>query len=151
MGVQRVVRQVDTRTGEVLADGLLVYCPVRPKVKEAFVMTFQDALKALAKDRTMTGEQWRVLSFLMSRLDFENYIYAPQTEVAKELGMKKPNVSRAVTALIQRGIIHRGPKVGSAQTMRLDPYLGWRGRVRSLEKARAARLKLVSSNAPKAS
>lgn len=147
--MRRMLRQVDLQTGEVLGEGALVFCPVRPKVKEAFVMTFQEALKALSKDRTITGSQWRVLSYLMSRLDFENFIYAPQAEVARELGMHKPHVSRAIASLIARGIIHRGPKVGAAQTMRLDPYLGWRGRVRSMEKARAARLQLVVSHARK--
>ena len=143
--MQRYMQQIDLFTGEVLEHGCMVYVPQRPKFTEAFVMAFQDGLVKLATDRTMTGEQWRVLAYLMGRLDFENYIHIPQTSICAALGMRAPHVSRAIAALVKRGVLIRGPKVGQVGTLRLSPETGWRGRVKSFQEERAKRLGLVHS------
>ena len=111
-------------------------------------MTFQDGLVRLATDKSITGEQWRVLAFLMGRLDFENYIHLPQQTVCDALEMKAPNVSRAIAELVKKGVLTRGPKVGRVNTLRLSPGLGWKGRVRSLQEERKRRLALVHTSTP---
>lgn len=138
----RQLRQVDTTTGEVLEGGL-VYFPVRAKIRGGWFMTFQDPLAALACDGSLTQSQWRVMAFLMSKLDFENYIYISQVEVGKALRIKPPHVSAAVSALVKRGVVLRGPKVGVVQTYRLSHNLGWKGRVKNLETERKKRLQVV--------
>lgn len=146
--MQRYVQQIDVQTGEVLPAGVMVYVPQRPKIAEGWVMTFQDGLVRLAQDRSITGEQWRVLAFLMGKLDFENYIHVPQTAVGEALGLKAPNVSRAVAELVRKGVLVRGPKVGQVGTLRLSPGLGWKGRVRNLQEEQKKRLALVHSSKP---
>src|SRR6476660_6522039 len=131
--MQRNVRQVDVETGEVLEAGVMVYVQQRPKIREGWMMTFQDGLVRLAQDRSITGEQWRVLAYLMGRLDFENFIYVPQAEVARALAMQPSHVSRAIAALTSKRVLVRGPMVGRVGTMRLSHGLGWKGRVRSLQ------------------
>lgn len=146
--MQRYVQQIDVQTGEVLEAGCMVYVPQRPKITEGWVMTFQDGLVRLAQDRSITGEQWRVLAFLMGKLDFENYIHVPQTAVCEALDLKAPHVSRAITELVRKGVLVRGPKVGQVGTLRLSPGLGWKGRVRNLQAERSRRLALVHSAKP---
>ena len=106
-------------------------------------MAFQEGLAKLAQDREVTGEQWRVLAYLMGRLDFENYINVPRGKIAEALAMKPSNLSRAIAGLVKKGVIIQGPKVGSSTTLRLSPGLGWKGRVRTLQEERKRRLALV--------
>lgn len=139
------VQQIDAHTGELLEGGSLVYIPQRARIKEGWVMTFQDGLVKLAQDRSLTQQQWRVLAFLMGKLDFENFIHLPQTAIAEALEMHKTHVSTAISELVKKHILVRGPKVGRVGTLRLSSTLGWKGRVRSLQEERRKRLALVSS------
>lgn len=127
---KRWVVSVDSGTGEVL-EGVPVWVGRKTAFtglygREWFVMA-QDALLKLATDKDLTIEPKNVLLYLMARLDFENFIQVPQTEICEALGMKKPNVSRAAKLLVEKGIIIRGPKVGHSCSWRLNPNFGYKG------------------------
>ena len=141
--MQRTVRQIDVETGEVLEAGTLVYLPSRPKLREGWIMTFQDAFVKLAADRTLKGEQLRVLLYLIGRLDFENWVHVPQTEIAEVFGLHAPHVSRAIAALTSKGLLTRGPKLGRVGTLRLSLNVGWKGCVSSLRAERKRHLSVV--------
>ena len=87
----------------------------------------QDALRILAKE--LTGEQFKVLMLMLADLDYENFIQIAQADIAETLGMQKTNVSRAVRALLDVGVIFEGPKVGRSKTYRLNEQFGWKGTV----------------------
>ena len=131
----KIIKQIDLATGELL-DGCVVYVPYRPKMRGGWFMAFQEAFLEMAKDREITGEVGRVLYYFFGKLDFENYIHLPQTEIAEALGMQKSHVSRAVKLLCDKRIIIKGPKTGRIITYRLNPYFGWKGNVRSMSAAR---------------
>ena len=129
---RRNIASVDQDTGEVL-DGVVVYCGVKQNpYSKGWVMNSQEALELLATDKDLTGENYRVLLLLLSRLDFENWIQITQSDIVKTLDMKKQNVSRAILLLEEKGIILRGPKVGRSYAFRLNPYYGWKGKVKNL-------------------
>lgn len=137
-----------TDQGEVLPAGDYVFVAVPkggPKIREGWFMSFQQAMAALAKDKTIRGEPRAVLDFLMSRLTFENYIVVPQTEIAAEMDMLKQNVNRAIRVLIARNIIEEGPKLGRIRSYKLNSHFAWKGSVVELRKANTARLKAVAS------
>ena len=140
----RRVGGVDLDTGEVMP-GIAVW--VGPKITSPygrrFYMTSQDALESIATDPDMTGQVLRVFLYLCSRLDFENYIQVPQTEIADKLGIGRNRVSEAVAVLEAKQILLRGPKVGRASVFRLNPTFGWKGKVTNLNAARSGRLKSV--------
>jgi hypothetical protein len=142
----RTVGGIDLDTGEVMP-GMAVW--VGPKIRSPygrrFYMSSQDALEALAKDPDMTGQVYRVFLYLCSRLDFENYIQVPQIEICKELNIGKARVSDAIALLETKGVLLRGPKVGHSSVFRLNPTFGWKGKVTSLNAARAEQLKVVKS------
>jgi hypothetical protein len=139
---ERTVCQFDTLTGEVMK-GCLVYIPARPKLSGGWFMVFQEAFEALAKDPDLTGETWRILSYLFSKLDFENDIHLAQKDIAEALNMRKQNVSRAMKLLCDKQIVLKGPKVGRASTYHLNAYYGWKGKVKNLKEARKAQLKVI--------
>ena len=129
----RRVTSVDRETGEVL-EGVIVYCGVkRNPYAKGWVMNSQESLKLLATDRDLKGETYRVLLLLLSQLDFENWIQITQKEISEILEMKKSQVSRAITILEGKEIILRGPKVGHSYAFRLNPYFGWKGKVKNLD------------------
>lgn len=137
------VHQVDVETGELIEDGLLVLLPQRVRIREGWMMTFQQALTVLAADRELTATQLRVLLYTMGRLDFENYVHLSQAEIARALGIKRPNVTTAVGALVRKKILLQGPRVGRVSTLRLSPDVAWKGRYKNLLAERRRNLALV--------
>ena len=92
-----------------------------------WVATFQDGLAWMAKQEGMTGEQWRVFAYLVSRLDFDNYLKVSQKDIAEELRMQKSHVSRAMKGLVDLNVIAVGPMAGRSKTYRLNPRIAHRG------------------------
>ncbi|MEI7841373.1 MAG: winged helix-turn-helix domain-containing protein [Methylococcaceae bacterium] len=124
------------KTGEV-KDGYFVYVAY-PKAKirnTRWMMTFQDSLITIAKDKELTGEMKSVLFFLMGNLEFENYITIKQVEIANQLEMQKTNVSRAMRLLVAKNIILK-VKEGTTTGYKLNPTYGWKGKVENMEKAK---------------
>lgn len=136
---------VDQKTGEVLEKEqyTFVAIPARQKIKEDWFMAFQDAFKELAKDREIRGEPRSVLDYLMANLSFENFIAIEQITVSKELGIDKTNVSKAFKILVEKSIIEQGPRIGNTRSYKLNPFYGWKGRVKSLQEERKKRLKSI--------
>lgn len=136
---RRKIASIDRETGEVL-DGVVVYCSVkRNPYTKGWVMNSQEALEILASDEDLTKDALRVLIFLMSRLDFENWIHVTQKEIADQLNIKKQNVSSAMILLVDKEILLKGPKMGRSYAYRLNPDFGWKGRVTNLDEYRQKR------------
>jgi transcription initiation factor IIE alpha subunit len=131
--IKRRIASVDQDTGEVL-EGVVVYCGIKhnPYTK-GWVMNSQDAMESLSKDKDIKGETHRIIWYLLSRLDFENWIQITQKEISEELGINKVNVSKAITLLEEKELIVRGPKLGRTYAFRLNPLFGWKGKVRNLD------------------
>lgn len=124
-----------------LQEGVYVWHPVRPKIKEPWYMTFQLAQEQLAKDREIWGLPRAVLDFLESRLDFENYIYLPQADICEALAVDKSNVSKAISLLCKKGIVEK-QKVGRITGYRLNHFYAWKGRIKNMPPV-ASHLKVV--------
>ena len=148
MGITRLKPLYDTNgnikgyvnkyTGEEYGFPVLVGRKKRP-YGNGWLMNSQEALEILAKDKEITGETYRVLFFVCARLDFENWVQISVTEMAQELELRQPNVSRAMKVLEQKGIILRGPKVGRSYAFMLNPEFGWKGDVANLNEYRKKR------------
>ena len=130
---QRKIASFDRDTGEIL-EGVVVYCGVKKNpYSTGWIMNSQEALELLATDEDLTKEAFRVLIFLMARLDFENWIQITQKDIAEKLNIHKQNISRAISLLEFKGIILRGPKIGRSNAFRLNPNFGWKGKVKNLD------------------
>lgn len=100
-----------------------------------FFMADQSGFRRLAM-LDLPASTVRVLHYLLSVLDFENFIHVSQADVARELDVDRAVVSRAVKQLREEGVLVRGPKVSHSWTYRVDPNLGWKGRAARREEAR---------------
>jgi len=130
---RRKIASFDQDTGEILK-GVIVYCGVKHNpYSTGWIMNSQEALELLATDEDLTKEAFRVLIFLMARLDFENWIQVTQKDIAEKLNMRKQNISRAISLLESKEIILRGPKIGRSNAFRLNPHFGWKGKVKNLD------------------
>lgn len=128
----RHVGSYDKRTGEVLEDTVLAL-QYRKRVNgfgNGWVAMNQNALKQFIK-AGLQGRDYEVLFSLLQVLDFDNYIQLCQSNIAKELDMKKENISRSIRKLIEIGALIEGPKISRSRTYRLDPEFGWKGSARS--------------------
>ncbi len=92
-----------------------------------WVAFYQTALEWLAT-QNLPNQEYRVLMYLMSKLDFENYLRVTQVSVAKALNMKQSAVSRAIKGLLERDVLITGPQVGTAKTYRLNPRMAYKGK-----------------------
>ena len=114
----------------------------KTKLTERWFMAFQDAFEELAKDREITNEPRRVLDYMFSKLDFENFINKPE-EIIEILGINKSNVSKAIKLLTRKQIVLEGQKVGRSRCYR-QPNYGWKGKVKNLQEYRREQFKKSS-------
>lgn len=134
--------QVDMSTGEILEGATLAV--FYPKRKNGFTTGWlamaQDPLMKLAQ-ADLGDEARRVLFALLANLDFENYLALNQAHLARELGLKPSNVSRAIARLVNEGVLLVGPRVQVSRTYTLNPHYGWKGSARGHQEALQARMK----------
>ena len=129
---------VDKYTGEEYGFPVIVGRKRNP-YGNGWVMNSQDAAILLAKDKDIKGETHRVLWIIIGILDFENWVQLSITDIAKELKMHQPDVSKAMKILEEKEIILRGPKVGRSYAFMLNPEFGWKGKVKNLDEYRKER------------
>jgi predicted transcriptional regulator len=148
------VSSVDLNTGEILPHVLVAMPQKVPNgFSEGWVAMAQSAAKLFAGIKS--ADDHRVLWMLLAQFDFENYIRIEQAEIAKELGMHRPNVSQSIKRLHELGVLSEGPKVGRSRTYKISPSYGWKGSsknhqqaLRTADKAKAAGLFVVNGGQP---
>lgn len=132
--------QIDTSTGEIVEGFVAVLQPKKQNgFRQGWLSMNQAAMNFMATS-DLGAVDYKVFFQLLTHLDFENLIQLNQTELAAELGMKKPNVSRSIKNLLKLGVLHEGPKIGRCKTYRLDPNLGWKGTASNHHKALRGRM-----------
>ena len=137
---ERYLTLVDKDTGEVKG-----HFPIKSKgLGTGWIGLYQEASINLAK-ANLPNEQYRVIFYLLGRLDFENYLRISQKQMSQDLGMKQPAISRALKALEDRYIIMEGPRAGLNKTYHLNPYIAHKGqeREKTIEETSFSRLTLI--------
>ena len=86
----------------------------------------QNPLLASAQDRELWGLTRAVLDYMCGQLDFENYVFIAQKDIADHLGVRQPKISMALKKLVNRQIIIE-QKIGRTNFYRLNPAYGWKG------------------------
>lgn len=99
-------------------------------MSNGWIVLYQNSSIWLAQQR-LTGEQYRVLFALFSRLDFDNYLRVSLKEIAELLNMQPVSVSRAMKKLKELKIIIESSPAGKFKTYRLNPYIAYKGTVRT--------------------
>lgn len=146
MGVsmQKRMYQVDAQTGEV-QQGFMAY--VAPKRVNGFgrggwsAMAQGEVAIQLARVGGLPGDALRVFLALVAHLEYENFVVTPQAEIAAKIGMQSSNFSRGLKALIDEGVVEKGPKIGRMVSLRMSPAYVWKGSAANHRKALADRMK----------
>jgi predicted transcriptional regulator len=125
---QTKVEQVDCSTGEVQR-GVNVFIPDKRKLRGGFMLLDLEGMERLVMDRDIDLADWRVLGTIMRRLEYENWLYITQQEIANEIGMKRQNVTRSIKKLTEKAIIVKERKSGRSNCYRLNAFYGWKGRI----------------------
>ena len=133
---KRLLANVDITTGEQL-EGMAVLIPPKssPYDRDKWFPVSQGALEQIATDEEIKGQTYRVLMFLLSQMDYENWITIHQPSVAERLGVARQRVTEGVKTLLEKGILIRGEKVGKAYKYRLNPYFAWKGNKKTFVEA----------------
>jgi len=119
---KRLLTVINTETGEIEARVNLRTNHYGKSWAAAFPKNF-DYLAT-----NLNGEQLRVLMFLMSKLDFGNYIRVTNKTIAKSIGMMGQNVTRAIRGLIDKNIIAVDEVFGVSRIYRLNPAYMYKGK-----------------------
>lgn len=124
---------LDLRTGEY--EPAITW--VRQKWKgESFFMGLQEAFAELAKKR-ISAEAKNVFLFILGKVDYDNRLTIPQSEIARQLGMHRQNVSRAVAVLVREEVLLvEEPHLGRNRRLRLNDRYGWKGKLKNLRTKR---------------
>lgn len=127
MAESRRTTYVEAETGEAFDLVAVPRSQSKAWNRGGFFMGMLAAFDEIANQGWPEGD-YQVFVKLMGRLDFENFLHVEVTELAHEMGRDRTGVSRAMKRLIDRGILHQGPRVGRSYTYRLDPGTAWRGK-----------------------
>ena len=143
---------MDPDTGEI-SDRVFVAVEARKERSQFGTRWYsmsQDQSLAIARRGHELGlDGFRVMHYMASLLDYENAIVVSQADIAATLGMKRPNVSRAIKRLVEFGVIEKGATVAGMCSYRLSPEVGWKGKASNhrrilAERMKAARLRVVT-------
>lgn len=100
------------------------------------VKLFQQAMGRLGREGTLGKEGWRVLAYLLERLDWDNWLVIPQAQIAEDLQMQRQNVSRAVRQLVTEGIVCQAEPPAPRTAYRLSVEFAYRGSYNGWQKRR---------------
>lgn len=144
------VMSVDADTGEVFDGAVLgMFFPKRQNgFGTGWVAMAQNAMMELARSN-LGAQDMRVLFAVLAKLDFENFLLLTIADLAKEIGMQRPNVSDSIKNLEALGVLIRGPKAGRSSTFRLNPSFGWKGSATNHQKALRDRMKAAGMSVVK--
>ncbi len=124
-------------TGEVIrsyeTDAVIVI-PIKQKRlnHKRWIMGDQNFFYQLAQDKELNITDRRVLDYLISVMDFENYVSVPQDEIANKLGVSVRSVRRSIAKLKKKGIL-RTRRVGKHNAYMLNPEAIYKGKIKKLD------------------
>jgi DNA-binding MarR family transcriptional regulator len=86
-----------------------------------FMMNLKDAAE-IAKVDNLHGTEYKVLFFILSRIDYDNRAIMTQSFIAKELDMPQPQVSAAIKKLVESNVISKISAGGANGYMVSDAF-----------------------------
>lgn len=111
---------IDLDTGE------LSQLQTKPK-KRDFVMSVQDAVLALAGNKSFSGSEYKVLLTLIGLMEYGGHIVATHNKLASITGLSKVSVSSAMAKLVESGLVEKGDYNG-VRCYRVNPELAQKGK-----------------------
>jgi DNA-binding phage protein len=122
---------VDFDTGEIEKVAIIVPRKKQSPFKKSYHMTSQNFERSIGQallNKTITGADMGVLMIALSRMDMENYVFLNQSQIARDCGMKRQNISRSINKAVKLGLLLKGDKMGALQSYRFNAHWVWKGK-----------------------
>lgn len=97
--------------------------PRRDSRHKNFFMAFNGGLEELVIQNDLSGMEMRLLTLMMTRMDWDNIVQHTQQELADCLGTSPVVVSRAIAKLRSIDVIREAKRIGKVRFYRVSPYL----------------------------
>jgi MarR family len=94
--------------------------------KREWVWIFQRPWGTLAQNAALTLQHWRVLAYLLSRMEFREALPVMQADIAEFLHLPQSNVSRALAMLVEQGVVVRH-QIGCQAVYSLSTTYAYKG------------------------
>ena len=92
-------------------------------------MGFQDFFAQIAMDSELNNTDRRVFDYLLSIMDFDNYVSIPQKEIAQRLKVSDRAVRKSLMKLRKKNIL-LVKRIGRFNAYMLNPEAVWKGKVK---------------------
>jgi DNA-binding Lrp family transcriptional regulator len=83
----------------------------------------------------LRASDFKVLTYLIGVLDYENYLCISQQAVGEELGLSRQQVSASAKRLVEKGVLLRGEPIGNQNTYRVNNKFFEKGKKTTVAKA----------------
>jgi len=80
-------------------------------------------------DKPLTQTEYRVRDMLLGSMGLGNWGIVNQAELARQIRVHRPDVSKAIKRLIELGIVERGEKLGKSCQYRISPGFSFKGTI----------------------
>ncbi len=115
-------------------------------LKEDYVRFFQEDLKDLANDKTFDGQDLRTTLAIISNLSYDNIFNLSHRELAEQIGIQRPNVTKTFNKLVKKGYLQIIGKQGQQNIYMFNPSIAFKSRAKNLKDLKRAWDKETVSN-----
>jgi predicted transcriptional regulator len=98
------------------------------------VRIFNEALLDVVLDEDLTGQDFRVLFYILSTMEFENFYKQSQKAIADKLGMRQQHVSKSFSKLISKNLLRVIGQIGRQNIYLINPHLAFKSRSNNYKK-----------------
>lgn len=116
------------------SDTPIIFANKKKKDRRDFVRVYTEHLEWLAINIQQFTTR-KVLDILLANLDWDGAVRLTQTEIAKKLGVKREQVTRAIKELEELNVV-RSEKQGRGNIYHINDSLAWKGDLESKKKSR---------------
>ena len=107
-------------------------------LKEDYVRFFQGDMKDLANDKTPDGQDLRITLAIISNLSYDNILNLSHRELAEQVGIQRPNVTKTFNKLVKKGYLQIIGKQGQQNVYMFNPSIAFKSRAKNLKDLKRA-------------
>ncbi len=107
-------------------------------LKENYVRFFQEDMKDLANDKTFDGQDLRTTLAIISNLSYDNIFNLSHRELAEQIGIQRPNVTKTFNKLVKKGYLQIIGKQGQQNVYMFNPSIVFKSRAKNLKDLKKA-------------
>ena len=102
-------------------------------LKEDYVRFFQGDMRYLANDKTLDGQDLRITLTIISNLNYNNIFSLSHRELAEQVGIQRPNVTKTVNKLVKKGYLQIIGKQGQQNIYMFNPNIAFKSKAKNLK------------------